>query len=65
MHLREFLLRNTAVDAVPFTWFFKNAESETDEKMSRYNNIAILVCIYVGCFSLATLHFLTKIQKKR
>ena len=36
MHLREFLLRNTAVDAVPFTWFFKNAESETDEKMSNY-----------------------------
>ena len=35
MHLREFLLRNTAVDA----WFFKNAESETDdEKMSRYNS---------------------------
>ena len=33
------LLRNTAVDAVPFTWFYKNAESETDEKMSRYNGI--------------------------
>ena len=52
MHLRKFLLQNTAVDAVPFTWFFKNAECETDEKMA-------------GCFSLATLHFLTKIQKKR